>query len=141
MTAENTSDNRFGPSRRLKKRREFLKIQQTGRKHRSEHLLLALLPTEGESRLGVTVTTKVDKSSVQRNRLKRRLKEVWRRERHAFQNQAEFVVIALAGATKLDYRGVERELLLLLRKAGFLPRLETEEKQGVTNQDGDERGE
>jgi ribonuclease P protein component len=104
------------------------------------------LPTEGESRLGITVTTKVDKSSVQRNRLKRRLKEVWRKERHGFQKQAEFVVIALTGATTLDYWGVERELLLLLREAGFLPRLEAEKKQGEnnqggTNQDGDERGE
>lgn len=135
MTTEHDIDNSFGPSRRLKKRREFLKVQQTGRKHRSEHLLLALLPTEGESRLGITVTTKVDKSSVQRNRLKRRLREVWRKERQAFQKQAEFVVIALTGATALDYWGIEKELLLLLRKAGFLPQLGGEKKQG-----GDERG-
>ena len=59
----------------IKKRAEFLKIQGKGRKWVSHGLILQTAPNEaGEKRIGYTVSKRVDKSAVRRNRIKRRLR-------------------------------------------------------------------
>ena len=59
----------------IKKRAEFLKIQGKGRKWVSHGLILQTAPNEaGEKRIGFTVSKRVDKSAVRRNRIKRRLR-------------------------------------------------------------------
>lgn len=125
-------DQTLGPARRVQARRDYLFIQQNGEKHRSKHLLVAILPRRinpnlpdvpapAESRIGITVTTKVHKRAVMRNRLKRRVREIFRRYRARFEHHFDIVVIALNGATDLDYREVEKELCWCLRRAGLLP--------------------
>ena len=124
-------DQRLTPNRRVQSRRDFLHIQQSGEKHRARHMLVAVLPrttppgrevaTLLESRIGITVTTKVNKRAVQRNGFKRRVREIFRRYRDRFPRSFDVVVIALNGATDLDFREVERELCWCLRRAGLLP--------------------
>ena len=71
-------------------------------------------------RLGITVTTKVHKNAVQRNRLKRFVREYIRRVRDRFTSSADLVVIAQSEATTLVYREVQAELGTLLKKARLL---------------------
>ena len=60
---------------RIKNRAEFLHIQKKGQKWVSHGLIIQAIPNElGETRVGFTVTKKVDKSAVVRNRIKRRLR-------------------------------------------------------------------
>ena len=73
-----------------------------------------------ESRLGVTVTKKVDKRAARRNRFKRRVREFFRKERRYFLQTVDLVVIALEGAAELDYKQLAYELRWGLRKAGVL---------------------
>lgn len=62
---------------KIKKRSCFLKIQGKGQKWVSHGLILQAMPNEdGIKRLGFTVSKKVDKSAVKRNRIKRRLTAV-----------------------------------------------------------------
>ncbi|MCC6598840.1 MAG: ribonuclease P protein component [Alphaproteobacteria bacterium] len=59
----------------LCKRREFLAVQGAGRKWVSHGLILQTRPNEtGAKRIGFTVSKKVHKSAVKRNRIKRRLR-------------------------------------------------------------------
>ena len=58
-------------------RAEFLKIQSKGRKWVSHGLIVQTAPNDTNSRrIGYTVSKKVDKSAVKRNRIKRRLRAV-----------------------------------------------------------------
>lgn len=61
----------------ITKRADFLKIQSKGRKWVSHGLIVQTMPGQpGEMRIGYTVSKKVDKSAVKRNRIKRRLRAV-----------------------------------------------------------------
>jgi ribonuclease P protein component len=142
MTARRVrSDLSFGPERRVKRRREFLQIQGSGRKYRSPHFLLIAVATEklstetsrsertaeegqslAESRLGVTITTKVHKRAVRRNKLRRRIREIFRHQRLSFRSAYDLVVIALTGSTDLEFPQIEEELCSLLKKANILAR-------------------
>jgi ribonuclease P protein component len=67
------------------------------------HFILMVLAGEGmERRFGVTVTKKVG-TAVARNRVKRVMREVFRRNRRLFPQGADVVVIAKKGAPELGY--------------------------------------
>jgi ribonuclease P protein component len=60
---------------KIKKRSCFLKVQSKGRKWVSHGLIVQTAPNEeGIKRIGYTVSKRVDKSAVKRNRIKRRLR-------------------------------------------------------------------
>lgn len=61
----------------LKSRSDFLKVQSSGKKWVSHGLILQVRENDlGQKRVGFTVSKKVDKSAVKRNRIKRRLRAV-----------------------------------------------------------------
>ena len=69
---------RLGKAARLRRRREFLAVQQRGeRLFGRELLVLALDRGEGRARLGITVPGKVA-NAVTRNRVKRWVREAFR---------------------------------------------------------------
>ena len=67
--------NQIAKPDRLKKRSDFLHVQKKGRKWVSRSVIVQAAENEGLGRrLGLTVTKKVSKSAVVRNRIKRRLR-------------------------------------------------------------------
>ena len=134
------TDQRFGPEQRVKRRADFLRIQNDGVKYTSTHFMLSVLPSDmsfapsrlrasanldtksPDIRIGITVTTKVDKRSARRNRLKRRVRECFRKTRKRFvKTSVDIVLIARGGATELDYHRVVKEFHYLLYQANILP--------------------
>ena len=119
-------DERLSRERRVRKRQDFLRIQGSRHKFRSTHLLLAvaspgrLADGRSTSRLGITVTRKVDKRAARRNRIKRWIRDVFRKEREHFTEPVDLVVIALEGAAELDFKQISWELRGVLMKAGLL---------------------
>ncbi len=105
-------DQRLPRSRRLRRREEFLHAQREGTRVHTPHFVVVVLPRpEGERvpRLGITVTKKVA-GSVGRNRVKRVVREVFRRNRLLFPEGCDLVVIAKSGAPELGYGQVASEL-------------------------------
>lgn len=95
---------------RVLHRRDFLRAQSEGRRVHTPHFVLVALPTaDGRLRLGVTVSRRVG-DSVRRNRVKRLVREVFRRNRALFPAACDVVVVARVGAATLDYAGVRNEV-------------------------------
>jgi len=99
------------PTDRLKRRDEFKRTQDQGKKHHTRHFLVIVLPRgdEGPPRIGVTITRKVG-NAVQRNRVKRLVREVFRRERARFPDGCDVVFIAKDGSPDLRYDQVLAEI-------------------------------
>jgi ribonuclease P protein component len=111
-TTEARSDKpqRFRRADRLKKRYEFRQAQLSGRRIHTPHFLIVVQPNALQNtRLGITVTKKVG-TAVQRNRIKRVVREVFRRNRQLFPAAHDLVFIAKRGATDIDYGSLLSEL-------------------------------
>jgi len=108
-TLKDGSGQAFPKDRRVRKRREFLRVQETGSRVTLPSAIVLLLARadEGPARLGITVTRKFG-NAVARNRAKRLFREVFRRMSAGLPNGVDFVVIpktSAAGAlsvTRLD---------------------------------------
>ncbi|HEX4353437.1 MAG TPA: ribonuclease P protein component, partial [Polyangiales bacterium] len=93
---------------RLLRRGEYLRVQQGGKRVHTAHFILLMTQSVGQ-RLGVTVGKKVG-GAVQRNRVKRLVREVFRRNRELFPADCALVLVARTGADRLDYESVKGEL-------------------------------
>jgi ribonuclease P protein component len=89
----------FPKARRLRKRREFLPVQQSGSRIAlpSAILLIAARADDGPARLGITVTRKFG-GAVQRNRAKRLIREAFRRYPNLFPPGIDVVLIPKTSA-------------------------------------------
>ena len=101
----------FPASARIKKRSEILGCSNSGFKIYSTHFLIILKKSYREvSRIAITITTKIDKRSVARNRLKRRLREYFRNNRSKLVSICDVVIIARRDATELTYPEIREEI-------------------------------
>ncbi len=109
----------FPRSARIRKRADFLRVQQRGKKLTSGPLVALVLPADGPTaRLGLTVSSKVG-NAVVRARVKRQLREVFRRRRGSCP-KVELVVIArpaAGGATGAELALAFSSLLATLERA------------------------
>lgn len=105
--------------KRLAKRREFLRVYETGRKVFSRYTVLFFLPNElSHSRLGITATKKTGKANV-RNRLKRWTRETYRRQRDPLgldRLSMDFVVNVKPNAAEASFREFSEDLTKVLRR-------------------------
>lgn len=110
----------FPKTARLRKRPEFLKVSRTGRKiHTANFLVISKANDKGETRLGITVSGKVG-NSVVRNRIKRLVREFFRRRRHEWVPGVDILIIARKSAPGLSLNLIENELVrsLLSQRSG-----------------------
>ena len=99
-------------SDRLKRRADFERVQSKGRKvHSARFLFLVLARTDegAPSRIGLTVTRKVA-NAVGRNRIKRVLREVFRKNRGLFPLKCDVVIVAKDRAPGLGYEDTRIEI-------------------------------
>ena len=108
---------RFTKAVRLRHRQDFLRAQAQGKRLHTRHFGVVLAPmAEDRPRLGLVVTRRLGKA-VQRNRVKRLLREFFRRHQTGLP-AFDLVIMAKKGASALAYHQVEEELgRLLLSRA------------------------
>jgi ribonuclease P protein component len=83
---------------RLRKRADFLAVQERGRKIQVGPLVGLVLPSpDGVARLGLTVSNKVG-TAVVRNAVRRRLRELLRKRRSRWPGGMHLVVVARPSA-------------------------------------------
>jgi ribonuclease P protein component len=94
---------------RLRRRREFLLVQQRGRRLYSGEVIVLALDSGGSGpRIGITVSSKIA-NAVARNRVKRWVREAFRAVR-AELPAVDLVVIARRGAPEMGLAGARRAL-------------------------------
>jgi len=106
---------RFGKEERIRKRGQYLAVQKQGRKFHLEHLLVLVLANPNKRRIGITVSSKVG-NAVVRNRVKRLLREVWRRHRQHLPMGYDLVFIAKKNAAQVSYEDLHRQVFELARR-------------------------
>jgi ribonuclease P protein component len=110
----------FGKNERIRRRRDFLTVYQQGVRSHSHHFtVIAHRNPSGIRRLGITVSKKVG-NAVNRNRLKRLLREFFRLHKEQFPPAQDMVIMAKGNKTKgtsiPNYHDVCLELGSLLKK-------------------------
>lgn len=112
-------DERLPRVETLRKSADYLRSYRRGRRvHGSVVMLYTHANDTGRARLGITASRKVGKAVV-RNRLKRRIREVYRRWRERASLPALDLVVHLKPeAKKASFDELRRELLRLFAMAG-----------------------
>jgi ribonuclease P protein component len=106
---------------RLSRSADFDRVMRSGRSHAGRELVLYVFPRGGDepARLGLSVSRKVG-GAVERNLVKRMLREAFAHERERFPPGTDVVVIARPGAGELAQRegmsGIRAALGTLIEK-------------------------
>jgi ribonuclease P protein component len=109
---------------RLVKNKEFQLVYKKGQSYVGRHMVLYVLPrpnANSETRVGFTVGKKVG-GSVQRNRVRRRLKEIYRWLKPRIALGYDLVIVARPRALEAEFNVLQEEMMYLCKKAKLLVR-------------------
>ena len=104
----------------MKENHVFRRLYRKGKTAADSRLALYIRPNGGKgSRLGLTVSTKVGHAVV-RNRVRRRLREIYRLHEGELTAGMDVVVVARVRAAQSSYAQLEESFLRLSRKLGLV---------------------
>lgn len=125
--AQEKSGFAFSKRERLRKNPEFVRVQRLGKRLHCKNFILAVHNPDArkggkglQAKLGVTVTTKTEPLAVKRNRVKRLVREAFRKIKIRCLPSLELVVIAKTGASLLTASEVQRQIYGTLKFNGYL---------------------
>lgn len=106
----------FPKALRLLRRSEFLQVQEGGQKFSSECLLALVKPNgRAHTRLGLTVSSKVG-NAVVRVRLRRLLRELFRKRRMQWPAGLDVVLVVRSSANEVSFAEMSRAFDGVTRK-------------------------
>jgi len=112
---------KFPRSSRLSRTSEFNSVKASGKSWTGKHLVLATLArnTDAPSRIGIVATRRLG-NAVTRNRVRRKIREIFRLNRHRIQKGFWLVTIARFSSAIAAYEELERDWLRLAERASIL---------------------
>jgi ribonuclease P protein component len=112
---------RFPKSARLSRSGEFARIKKTGTSFHGKLVVLSVLKAEPESetRVGLITSRRVG-GAVDRNRVRRRLREIIRSVRPHFQRGWHIVLVARAAAANAEFAAMRADVLFLAQRSAIM---------------------
>lgn len=111
---------RFPKQDRIRAARDFERVFRQGKKKQGRFICIHYLYNkEDRTRVGITVSKKVDKRAVVRNLTKRRLREIFRKNRQMFPCCLDIVFRALPACANAEYGELRDEVISLAADIGF----------------------
>ena len=100
---------------RLKKDKQFSYIYKKGKKKSTNNFTLFYLASKFENyKIGYSISKKQGKAC-KRNKLKRRLKEIVRKN-NLTKNYFNYIILARENSSQLEFNDIEKEIILLFKK-------------------------
>ena len=110
----------------MTKNHEFRRLYNKGKSAASKYVAVyCIRNNKPENRLGITVSTKLG-GSVQRNRIRRRLKEVYRLNEQSLYKGYNIVLVARLRSRYAAWSELESSILSLFAKLGLIKVNDTE---------------
>jgi ribonuclease P protein component len=103
------ADLRFPPLLRLRRRAEFDRVYKSGERHSSANMTVIFLAATSGPRVGFTAGKALG-GAVERNRIRRRLREAVRRHLRELKTPAEVVFHPRKSALRADFSQLEAEV-------------------------------
>jgi len=115
---------RLTPHERIRKKRDFINLYKNGSRYRGRYFSLVYRPSPfSASRLAVVVSKKVG-PAVTRNRVKRRLRDLFRRNKGLIPEPTDIIVVARKEIVDLDVSEL---------RAGYFQALESIRKKQASS--------
>lgn len=104
----------------LKKNYEFKRLYNKGKTAVTPYMVVYALKTQrGDRRVGYTVSTKLGKAVV-RNRIRRRLREIYRLNSYKLKDSFDIVIVARSRCIEAEYAKMEQAFLHACAELGIL---------------------
>ena len=104
----------------LNKNHEFKRLYNKGKSAASQCVVVYCRRTgRNANRVGFTVSTKIG-GAVQRNRIRRRLKEIYRLNEEKLKTGYDIVIVARIRSRYLGFHEIESSVLSLFRKLNII---------------------
>lgn len=112
----------FKKYERISKFKEIQRVIEKGEKFFVKGLIVYIYTDTNYkfSRLAVLVSSKVEKLSVVRNKFKRRIREIFRLNKHKILKPVDVVVIATKESIKAKYKALEESFIAALKSKGLI---------------------
>jgi ribonuclease P protein component len=106
------------PQERIRKKKEFLFLYKKGNRYRGRYFTLIYLINDlSYSRMAVVASKKIGRAVV-RNKVKRRLRTLYRRNKHMLQKNLDLVIIARKEAHEVPWQVLKDDYIAALQSIG-----------------------
>lgn len=106
----------LNPRERIRKKKDFLILYKKGNRYRGKYFTLIHLPSDSAfSRVGVVASRKVG-SAVARNKVKRWMRELFRRNKGLLASPVDFLIVATAAMKEASWRELKEDYLFALKR-------------------------
>ena len=103
------------PRERIKKQKDFIALYKKGKRYRGKYFILIYFPNELNFSRFAVVASKKTGNAVKRNRIKRRIRELFRRNKHLIIIPMDLIVIAKAEIYTSNWIELQEEYMKAIR--------------------------
>jgi len=106
---------------RIKKKKDFEAIFKNSKSLKGSHFIFRITKNNlGVNRVGFVVSLKISKKATVRNRIRRRLAEIIKKEIEKIENGTDLVIIALPAIVKKEFCDIKDDISEALVRAKLI---------------------